>query len=82
MAQWVKNPTSVAWVGAEAWVQPLARVQWIKGCGVAATVAQIHSLACELPYAVGAAINEQQQKNSQNNLIKQTLSPFMEESKD
>ena len=31
-------------------------VQWVKASGVAAAVAQIQSLAQELPYAVGAAI--------------------------
>ena len=30
MAHWVKNPTAVAWVTAESWVQPLAQNNGLK----------------------------------------------------
>ena len=32
--------------------------QWVKGSGITAAVAQIQSLAWELPHAVGAAIKK------------------------
>ena len=34
MAQWVKNLTTEAWVAAEAQVQSLALVQYVKESGV------------------------------------------------
>ena len=54
MVQWVKNLTAVAWVAVEVQVRshPCA-VGY--GSGVAAAVAQIQSLAWELPYAMGVA---------------------------
>ena len=56
MVQWVKNPASAALVPVEVRVQSPAPEQWVKGSGVAAAVAQIQSLAQELPYAAGVAI--------------------------
>ena len=59
MAQWIKNLTAATWVTAEVQAQFL--VQWVKGSGVTAAAAQvaavalIHSLAGELPYAIGVA---------------------------
>jgi len=61
VAQWVKNSTAAAQVTVEARFNPWP-VQWVKGSGIAttmtevATVAQIRSLAWELPYAMGVAI--------------------------
>ena len=52
MAQWVKNPTTMAWVTAEGRLIPgLAR--WVKGFGV---MAWIQSLAWELPYVLDLAM--------------------------
>ena len=42
MAQWFKNPTTVAWVTAEVWVTDPE--QWVKGSSIAAAVAGIQSL--------------------------------------
>ena len=61
MTQWVKNPTAVVQVPVEVWV---GSPTWcsVKGAGMAAAatqaaaVAQIQSLAQELPYATGEAI--------------------------
>ena len=36
--------------------------QWVEGSGVAATVAQSQSLAWELSYAVGAALQKKKEK--------------------
>ena len=33
MAQWVRNPTAVAWMAEEVWVQPPAW-EWAKGSSV------------------------------------------------
>ena len=52
-AQWVKNLTAVAWVTAEAWVQSPVLCSGLKD---SALLAQIQSLAWELPYALGTAI--------------------------
>ena len=62
MAQWLKNPTSAAWVAAEARVQS-SPMQWVKGFSAAtaaqlAAVSLIQSLARELPCAAGAAIKK------------------------
>ena len=54
MVQWVKAPTAVAQVTAEAWVRSPA--PWVKGSGIAAVVSGIHSLAQELPSASSVAI--------------------------
>ena len=39
MMQCVKNSTTEAWVAAEVQVQSLAPMRWVKGSGVAITVA-------------------------------------------
>ena len=39
-------------------------VQWIKGSGIVAAVAQIQSLAWELPDAVGAAEKQKKEKKT------------------
>ena len=63
MAQWLKNPTAVAEVTAEAQVPSLPG-QWVKRSAVAttavwfATAASIQSLAQEFPYAMDVAINK------------------------
>ena len=60
MAQWVKNPTAVALVAAEAWIQSLA---WCKGLKDLMLQQLWHSVqlqlrfspwAHELPYATDA----------------------------
>ena len=51
VAQWVKNPTAAARVVMEVWISIPGPVQWVKGSGVAVSVAWIQSLAQELPYA-------------------------------
>ena len=62
MAQLVTNPTTVARVTAEAWVQYPAWHSGLKRSGIATAVelvtavAWIQSLAWELPYAMGVAI--------------------------
>ena len=56
MAQWVKNPTVVAWVFTVMGLI-LGQAHWIKGSSVATAAAQIQFLAWVLPYATGAAIN-------------------------
>ena len=38
-------------------------VHWVKGSGIAAATAQIHSLAQELPYATGVAIKKKKKKD-------------------
>ena len=63
MAQWIKNLTSVAQVAVEVQVQSPAQCSGLKGWGISAVavaavalvtaVAWIHSLAWELPYAMG-----------------------------
>ena len=50
MAQWVKNPTTVAWVTAEVQVQSPARCIAPAAAQVTA-VAWIQALAWERPYA-------------------------------
>ena len=35
MAQWVKNPTAVAWVTAEVSGSIPSLLQWVKGSGIA-----------------------------------------------
>ena len=59
-----QNMTAVAWVSAELWVQSLAWHSGLKGSGVAAAVAQIQSLAQELPCAVGVAIKKKKKERS------------------
>ena len=39
VAQWVKNPTAVAWGAVEVWIQSLVQYSGLKGSGVAAAVA-------------------------------------------
>ena len=54
MVQWVKNPTSEAWVAARGMGSIPNPMQWVKGSSVAAAavqvteVAQIRSLGWEL----------------------------------
>ena len=56
MAKWAKNQLQqLSSLQSEGYIPGLA--QWVKGSGIAAPVARIQSLAWELPYAVGAAIN-------------------------
>ena len=57
---WVENPIAVAQVAAEAWVQSWPGTVG-KRISVATAVAQIQSLAWELPYTAGAAL--QKRKN-------------------
>ena len=65
--QWAKNPTALAWVTAETQVWSLA---WHRGLNDPvlpqlqqfAAVAQIRSLAQELPYATGAAIKKEKRR--------------------
>ena len=60
MAQWVKNSTRVAWVTAEVWISSwLGAV--VKSSSIA--VAQMQSLAWELPYATDVAIRKSPFKN-------------------
>ena len=54
MLQWVKNLPAAAWVTVEAWVPSPA---WSSGLKFSA-VAQIQSLAWELPYAAGVAVKK------------------------
>ena len=56
MAQWVKKPAAAARVTMEVGVQSPARCSGLKGSSVATAVAQIQSLAQELPYDMGAAL--------------------------
>ena len=64
VAQWVKNPTAAAWVVLEAQGLIPSPGKWVKGASTATTkaqvtaVAQIQSLAQELPYAMGVAIQK------------------------
>ena len=63
MAQWVKNPTRVAWITVEEWVQFPA---WHRYCPILAQVAvamaQIQYLAQELLCAMGAAKKQNKTK--------------------
>ena len=58
----MKNPSAAAWVVEEVQVQSPAQHSGLKGSSVAlaavevAAMAQIQSLARELPYATGAVI--------------------------
>ena len=45
-------------------------MQWVKGSGVAADVAQIQSLTWELPYASGMAIKKKKKRHALLPLIK------------
>ena len=56
VVQWVKNPTAAAGVTVEAPGSIPCLVQWVKGSVVVVAVARIPSLAWELPYAMGVAI--------------------------
>ena len=62
MVQWIKNPPAAAWVAKEVQLSIPSLVQWVKGSGIAATVAWftivawIQTLAQECPYAVRVAI--------------------------
>ena len=56
MAQWIKNPTAAAQVTAEVWVGSLAWHSGLKDTAWIPAVAWAQSLAQELPYAVGVAI--------------------------
>ena len=55
--QWIKSPTAVAQMVVAA-----SPAQWVKWSGVAIAAAWIQSLAWELSYATGAAINKQMKK--------------------
>ena len=65
MAEWVKNPTTVAQVAVEAQVQSQPQAV-IKESGIPAAMVQvtakarIQSLAQELPYAKGAALKRRE----------------------
>ena len=61
MVQWIKNLTAVAWVTSKARVLSLACYIWLKESSIAA--AWIQSLAWELPYAMGAAIEKRRKRN-------------------
>ena len=70
MAQWVKYLTPVAWVPAEAQVQSPAqcselRIQRCCRCSAVTAVAQIQSLAQELPYAAGSTIKLKKRKEKE-----------------
>ena len=62
MAQWVKNLTTTAQIPEEVQIQSPTLAQWVKGSGTASAVAsvtavaQIQSLAQELPYAMDVTI--------------------------
>ena len=58
MAQWVKNLTSAAggWGRCGGVGSIPSQAQWCKRSGIAAAVAQIQSLAQEVPCAMGVAI--------------------------
>ena len=69
VAQWTKNPSAAALVLLETWVQSLAqrselRIPCCHNCGITAT-AGIQTLAWELPYAAGAALNKQKRKRKE-----------------
>ena len=62
MAQWVENPTAAAQVTVAAWAQSLAPNCGFKYLALlqlpsVAAVAQIQSLARELPYVLSITIN-------------------------
>ena len=64
VAQWVKNPTAMAWIAAEAWVPSLAQYSGLKA--TAARRSQlwlIQSLVQKLPYAMHSAIKLKQTNN-------------------
>ena len=71
VAQWVKDPITMAQVSVEVWVQSLAQHSRLKVSGIATVAAQviamawIQSLTQELPYALGAAIKEKKKKKQQ-----------------
>ena len=56
MAQWGKNLTVMVQVTVEEWVRSPAWCNGLKGSSIATAMAQIQSLAQELPYATGADI--------------------------
>ena len=64
MGQWVKNPTALAWVTVEEWIQSPAWHSGLKYLVVAmaaawvaaAAAAQIQFLVQEFPYAADVAI--------------------------
>ena len=64
MAQRAKNPTTAAWIIAEARVQSLAQRSGLKGPELlqlqcrSAVASGIQSLAWDLPYAVGETIKK------------------------
>ena len=68
VAEWVKSPATAAQVPSEEWVQSLASLSGLQGSGIAAAaawvaaVAQIQSLAQELPHAADAAIKKKKKK--------------------
>lgn len=67
VAQWIKNPAAVA-LGS---IPSLA--QWVKGCSVATAVAQIQSLAWELPYAFSAAIKKKKKNADWTNFTEESM---------
>ena len=70
MAQWVKNPTTVAWVTAEVQVQSPARCIAPAAAKVTA-VAWNQSLAWEPPYAEGVAIKlKKKKRKKKDNTLK------------
>ena len=62
--QWVKNPTVVAPVAMAAQVGSPALCSGLKDMVVAqvTALAQIQSLACEIPYAVGVAMKKKKER--------------------
>ena len=63
MVQQVKNPNAAVRVTAEVWVQFPAQHSGLKDPMEIAAVAQIQSLAQELPYAMHAAKKRNKQLN-------------------
>ena len=56
MVQWFKNLNAAARVTVEVWVRSPSPAQWVKA--QVAAVAQIQSMARELPYAGDVAIKK------------------------
>lgn len=63
MAQWTKIPCSGLGCRGDVGLLPGA-AQWGKGSSIVTAVAQTQSLAEELPYAMGAAVNKQTKKDT------------------
>ena len=74
MAQWVKNPPTVAHFAAEVWVHSLAQHRGLRIwpcsiCGISHPVAQIQSLAQEFPCATGAAKKTKKQNKTKKQKV-------------